>query len=513
MLIEAKKNNLCVNQLLEEKTQTIMIETDCIIPDSKPDILSVMSTNGTVCMYKKEIQEKKVKIEGCIDTYIMYIADSQDGGIRGMNTNIDFSEVLSMEKAKEGLSQDTNVELKSIECKVLNGRKISLRAMVEVSIRLYSNENIQVMEDIEDIQGLQVLKEHMDIQSLVGEGMTKAYAKDTVSIENTENLAEIMKAEFGISNKEVKISYNKVLVKADIVAKFVYLTEENQIKSVTRNIPVMGFIDMQNVEEHHVCETKIEIKNILVKPNNAEEHSVFVEVEVEMNCKVYEEKEVQLIQDVYSPLQKLEFTQKRVNLIARKLWLRDICNIRQKQTIEGIGQREILDVSMRPNIAKQTIRDGDISYEGTVEVGMLVRNTAIQSIEVQKQELPFEFTLQHQGVKEQSMVETQIEIKWEEMVIVSENEIEMKIDLGIEASVQNKGSISIMENMQVEETREVLPTSMVIYYAKPEDTLWEIAKRFHSTVEEIQKMNTLAEGETIARRQLFIPRYVAMKRD
>jgi len=513
MLIEAKKNNVCVSQLLEEKTQTVMIETDCIIPDSKPDILSVMSTNGTICMYKKEVQEKKVKLEGCIDTYIMYMADAQEAGIRGMHTSIDFSEVLSMEKAKEGISQDINVEVKSIECKVLNGRKISVRAMIEVGIRLYSNETIQVMEDIEEAKGLQVLKEHMDIQSLIGEGTCKAYAKDTVSIETTENLAEIMKAEFGICNKEVKISYNKVLVKADIVAKFVYLTEEHQIKKVTRNIPVMGFIDMQNVEETHLCDTKIEIKNILVKPNTVEEHSIFVEVEVEMHCNVYEEKEIQLIQDVYSPLQKLEYTQKRVNLVAKKIWLKDICNIRQKQTIEGIGQKEILDVSMRANLEKQTIRNGSLAYEGNVEVGMLVRNTVTQSLEVQKQELPFTFTLQHQDIKEQSTIETQMEIQWEEMVIVTDNEIEMKIDLGIEASVQNKGSISIMENMQIEETREAQPASMVIYYAKPEDTLWEIAKRFHSTVEEIQKMNTLVEGEEIARKQLFIPRYVAMKRE
>ena len=65
-----------------------------------------------------------------------------------------------------------------------------------------------------------------------------------------------------------------------------------------------------------------------------------------------------------------------------------------------------------------------------------------------------------------------------------------------------------MENMQLQENREIPQASMVLYYANPEDTLWEIAKRFHSTVDEIQKINTLAEGETIARRQLFIPRYV-----
>ena len=508
MLMEAKKNTLCVIQLLEEKTQTIMIETDCIITDSKPDILNVMSTNGTVCMYKKEIQDKKVKIEGCIDTYIMYIPDAQECGIRGMNTSMDFSEVIAMEKAKEGHAQDTNIVLKSIECKVLNGRKISLRAVVEVQIRIYANENIEVIEDVEDIQGLQTLKEKMEIQSVIGEGMTKAYAKDTISIDTTDNLAEMMKVEFCIRNKETKISYNKVLVKADIVGKFVYLTEEGDLKCVTRDIPVMGFIDMQHIEENHICETKIDIKNVLVNPNNIEEHSIFVEVEVDIQCRVLEEKEIELIQDVYSPVQQLEFTQRSVQLIAKKTWVKDIYNLRQKQTIEGIGQKEIIDMSILPTIHNQVVRDGMIHYEGKVEIGMLLKHTSTQTLEVQTREIPFEHSVQQQTIRENSIIETQVEVNWEEMVIVTDNEMEIKVDVGIEANIQNKVSISIMENMQLQENREIPQASMVIYYAKPEDTLWEIAKRFHSTVDEIQKINTLAEGETIARRQLFIPRYV-----
>jgi len=511
MQVEAKKNNLCVNQLLEEKTQTVMIETDCIIPDSKPDILSVMSTNGTVCMYKKEMQEKKIKIEGSIDTYVMYVADTQEGGIRGMNTNMDFSEVLTMEKAKEGYFQDTTVELKTMECKVLNGRKISLRAVLEVSTKIYSNEKIEVMEDIEEVQGLQVLKEHMEIQSLIGEGMTKAYAKDTMNIDATDNLAEIMKIEFSIGNKEIKISYNKVLVKAELLAKIVYLTEENTIRSTTRTIPIMGFVDMQNIEEMNLCEGKIEMKNILVKPNAIEEHSIFVEVEVEIHCKVYEEKEVQLIQDLYSPLQKLEFTQKKVNLVAKKEWVKDICNIRQKQQIEGIGQKEMIDTTSHVIIEKQSIRNGMIAYEGKVEVGMLLKSMTTQEVEVQSKEIPFYFEMQHQGIKENSIMETNVEIKWEEIVVVTDNEIEIKLDVGLEASIQNKVSISILEDIQIAETRALPSASMTIYYAKPGDTLWEIAKRFHSTVEEIQKINALTQEEEIARKQLYIPRYVAMR--
>ena len=55
MAIETLKENLCVNQIIGKAKENIIAEGDVIIPDIKPDILSTINTNGTVCIYKKEI--------------------------------------------------------------------------------------------------------------------------------------------------------------------------------------------------------------------------------------------------------------------------------------------------------------------------------------------------------------------------------------------------------------------------------------------------------------------------
>ena len=51
MAIKLSKNNLCVNQIVGQKTEKIVVEGDEIVPDIKPDILSVVSTNGNICIY------------------------------------------------------------------------------------------------------------------------------------------------------------------------------------------------------------------------------------------------------------------------------------------------------------------------------------------------------------------------------------------------------------------------------------------------------------------------------
>ena len=127
-----------------------------------------------------------------------------------------------------------------------------------------------------------------------------------------KNLAEILKAQIYINNQDFKISYNKILAKADANVKILYLTEDNEIKMQEAVIPIMGFIDMPNISEEHLCELNYCLSNLVIKPNSQEEHSIYIEAEINLSCMVYENKEVELIQDLYSPSKCLEFKQKEI---------------------------------------------------------------------------------------------------------------------------------------------------------------------------------------------------------
>ena len=113
MALETAKDNLVLNQIISQKTDTFIVENDCIVPDIKPDILNVISSSGMVCIYKKEILDGKVRIDGTVNTYIMYLADSEENSVRSLNTNLDFTQIIDVDKAKAGMYLDTNVNLKS----------------------------------------------------------------------------------------------------------------------------------------------------------------------------------------------------------------------------------------------------------------------------------------------------------------------------------------------------------------------------------------------------------------
>ena len=508
MAVETTKDSVCINQIIEQKNESVIVEGDSIIPDIKPDILSAISTSGTVCTYKKEILEGKIRIDGSVDTYIMYLADDENGNIRGFNSNIDFTQIIDADKAKPGMTLETNVTLKSIECKVLNGRKINIKAILDIEVKVSSNENVDIINSIK-LKDIQTLNKDLSINSLMGSGATKVYAKDTLVLDNIDNLAEVMKVDIKFINKDTKISYNKILVKADVSVKILYLTDDNRINLIENTIPVMGFIDIQDIEEDNICDVKYELKNLLVKPNSVEEHSIYIEAEIEVFCQVYKNQEIQLIQDLYSPTMNLNFTQKQIRVMHKKEVVNNTYNVRESRQIANIQGNKIYDVNVETEILKQTILNDRILYEGEIKLNFLYATANNTGLDSKMVNLPFNFNVDFNGISTNYNIDTSVEVGMKNFVVTSDENIDINIDLIFTTSASRNTDINIIEEIEEnEENKNIRSCSMIIYFVKQGDTLWKIAKKFGSTIEEIARINGIEMTDKLnVGEQLFIPRY------
>lgn len=507
MVVDTIKENLCVNKLVATKKEVILVEGDMIVPDSKPDILNTICTSGLVCIYKKEILDDKIRIDGNINTYIMYMADDEQDRVRGLTTNLDFAESIEVTGCKEGMNCKLNTNLKSIEAKVINGRKIGIKAAIEVEIKIYSDEEIEIVNDIQNAEEIQMLKENMKVNSLVGMGETKIYAKDTIGIDNVDNLAEILKANVSICDKDIKISYNKILTKSEAEIKIMYLTEDNRINTTTVKIPVVGFIDIQNVTEENICDVDYEIRNIVLKPNSVEEHSIYVEIEIGVMATVYEEKEINLIQDLYSPSENLEFNKKRITTITGKKAIRETKQIREKVMLEGIENKNIIDVDVTPVIEKEERLNNKIVYEGKMELRFILSNTDLQ-VDTRTANIPFDYTVENIESGNNINSNMSIEVMNKDFIVQDGGSINSNIDMAMNTDMYRSADMNIIDEIQTNGEREAEDYSILLYIVKKDDTLWKIAKRFGSTVEDIVRTNGIEdENKIYPGQKLFIPHY------
>ena len=118
MVINTIKENLRINKKVATRKEIIVVEGDVIVPDAKPDVLNVICTSGVACIYKKEIIDEKIKIEGSVDTYIMYMTDDSEERTRGINTSLDISEVINIPNITSEMESNVCTNIKEIEAKV-----------------------------------------------------------------------------------------------------------------------------------------------------------------------------------------------------------------------------------------------------------------------------------------------------------------------------------------------------------------------------------------------------------
>lgn len=507
MVVDTIKENLCVNKLVATKKEVILVEGDMIVPDSKPDILNTICTSGVVCIYKKEILEEKIRIDGNINTYIMYMADDSQDKVRGISTSLDFSENMQITNCKEGMNCKLKTKLKSIEAKVINGRKVGIKAAIEVEVKIYSNEEVQMVGDIQNTEGIQMLKQDLKVNSLVGMGETKIYAKDTINIDNIDNLAEILKSNVNICDTDIKISYNKILTKAEAEVKILYLTEDNRIGHVSAKVPVVGFIDIPNVTEENICDVNYEIRNIVLKPNTVEEHSIYIEIEIGVMATVYEEKQMNLIQDLYSPIENLEFNKKRITTITEKRTMKQTKQIREKVTIDGMENKSIIDVDVIPVIEKEHQGSNRIVYEGELELRFILSNQELQ-VDTRTAKIPFDYAVENIENSDQMSTDIAVEVANQDFVVQEGGVVASNIDLNLNTDSYRNANLNIMDEIQTNGEREEQDYSILMYVVKKDDTLWEIAKRFGSTVEDIVRTNGIEnENQIVPGQKLFIPHY------
>ena len=506
-MIEVKREKLNINKLVAEKKETIFVEGDMIVPDSKPDVLNTICASGVVSLYKKEVLEEKFKIEGSINTYIMYVPEDGDEKVRGITTNLDFSETINIANAKEGMEGIVCINIKNIEAKVINGRKVGIKATLEICIKVYSNENIEIINETQDTRDIQVLKEELIINSLVGIGHTKIYAKENIIIDNSDDFAEILKIQMGIINKDIKISYNKVLTKAELSVNILYLTEDNRINNCNYNIPIVGFVDIQNVADGNICDVNYEIKNIIIKPNSQEEHSIYVEAEIGVVCFTYEEKNINLIQDMYSLTNDINFEKISINSMTEKQNKCNNCQIREIISIPETDGLELCDVDIDSYITNENKIKSKILNEGEMNLRFILKDSK-SNIRTETAKIPFQYTIENLQNGDTINTNTELEVRNKDFIIQDGGKISCNIDLCANTDMYRTVSINMINSIEETERFSDQDYSVMLYIVKKGDTMWNIAKIYGSMVDDIARINGIENPDKIMPGQkIYIPKY------
>ena len=366
-----EKINMYKKKVTEEKE--IELKQDFIVPDSKQDIFQIKETNFYCYLNKIEILNGKIKVNGNVDSYLSYLSSSEE--TIGLQNTFSFEDYLENHLITEKMNLQYNIEIQKQEIKIVNERKINISIILKIEYEVYGIESVEIMNDFSDIEDVQINSKMIFMSSLVGINSGLANVKEEIKIDNTDLATDILKFNTEILNKEIKISHNKILTKADLVVSITYLTKDERICEVEEKFPLMSFIDMENIKEENTCSTDYQVRNVLLNINNGEENSIAIQMEYEIFCKAFENKEQEIVSDLYSLKYDIEFLSKEIEITDNEGNMENI-NIVQNVTKKYLFPKN--DYSMVVYTVKKNDSLWDISKKFKVKQENIINSNQLE---------------------------------------------------------------------------------------------------------------------------------------
>ena len=492
MEINVKKEKINIKKNIGKQCKTILIEKDIVLPDNKPDIIQIQDDNSNIYIGKKEIIDNKFKIEGGIQTRINYLTSDGDNSILKIEEK--FEEIFEIKNMNEDCFITDKIKNIITNILIVNERKIHFKAEIEYCIDMNQKSVEEFISGIETDNKIQSLSQSKSINTFIGHGESKINVKEKIQFQDEHEPVEIIKFDYEITNIEKKVSYNKILVKADCCLKLVYQTAQGKINSYNRNIPLMGFVDVENVNDSNTIDIEFTLRKLDIIENPV---SPEVDIEIEFNLisDIYQENRIDILDDLYDLNYETNITKRNINVEngGRQLILNK--EIEHKYVIEDINQ--IFDTQI------QIIKIEKTNSEIEAELRLIYLYNTFENKNINQKEEKFKVNLK----QDKELIDPTIENTNKKIDVLPDSSVLTTFDINIYNNSSEE--LSVIDDIIIDENEIDNSYSMIIYFVKPGDTIWKIAKKFKSTINEIVKVNQIEDEDIInVGDKLFIPREV-----
>lgn len=540
MGVQLTKELVRVDQVIgEDRTQSV-VEGTITLPNGKPDIQQVISVDATLDpeSIETDIIENKVIVEGKIDVNAMYVAALTGQPVHFVESSVDFSFFVKIPGAKKNMDVRVKAKIEHVHFSFdpERPREFKVRIIVEFFVKVTKRVEIEIVVDATGPADLQVLKKSIRIDDVVGEAKAQAIVKSDITVPSGKpDILEVIKLEGKARVNEVKIIHDKIIIEGVLEVSVLYAADVTDaplqpVHFMEVDVPFTQFVEIPGAREGMSKLIKVEVEHI--KGRRKDATTITVEAILKIRAKVFETKIIHVVVDVFSPSEelKVEKTLLKVDQVIgeaeNEIVVKDTLTVPpEKPPIEQIYQTK----AKARNI-KSSIIDDKVIVEGTLFIETLyvadvtqVPGAPLQPLHFVEHEVPFTTFVEIPGAKEDMTLDFDVDVE-HVAAKVDPNDprsFEIRVVLRLRAKVTKMVQIEVVTNViEFEEEKEEkeekkekkkmkeeeMP-SMTIYIVQKGDTLWNIAKRYHVTLDSIIQANNIANPDSIMPgQQLVIPR-------
>lgn len=503
--MELKKENVQMLRIKSKASTQVTFDADYNVPDAKPDIGRMIQSKGDVSLDEVRLSEGKAFLQGNLKTELLYVGE-KEGSVCSMSAQLPFDETLNLEGIASGDKMCLKWEIEDLSLRLIHSRKISIKAIV--TFYGVVDETAVLSLPVEAGSGqVSVKKKNMRLLCM------PVHKKDTLRVKeemtlasNKPNIVALLWQDIQVRALELRPEMGQVRVKGELAVFVLYEGDDegDAVQWLEYTLPFNGEVECGGCTEDMIPDIEVSVmhRTIEVKPDaDGEERVLLADLVLELDMKLYKEEELLVVEDVYTPVKECIPQGREEELESLLVRNASKCRVAERIQVKET-QGKILQLCHsqgQVKIDKTKIVENGIQVEGIVHMKVLyiIGNDSMPFYSMEAM-IPFTHVAEARGITPECTYSLKAELEQLSTTMADSNQLEVKAAISLNALVKQPRKWQVIEKVEEKpldmEKIQAMP-GITVYVAKPKDTMWDIAKRFYTTVDEICRVNELPGEE------------------
>lgn len=488
----------------------ITLDDDFNVPDAKPDVDAIVKEWADVVIDEiKPVRDSekggtdRVCISGAMNFQILYIGRDSKDKVKPvkMEGKIPFSEWINVCDDAKGDYYTCKAVVEDLNIKAVNSRKISTRTIVTLKLSSENLCTVSLASGVEDDGDKEVLKlkKELEFVQLCVNQKDNFRIRENVSLpQGKPEIKEIVWSDIDVRNFNTRLTEGQVNITGDLDTFVMYMCDDDKknVQWYDTTIHFEGTLDVSGASPdmipyiaYRIVGKSIEERSDLDNENM----DFFVEVVLELDIKAYEEKKKDIVCDIYSPVANIQLSCKETEF--KNICVRNNSSCRVDGSMQLENCQELLQICNCTGTV--SIDDCSQTDEGVLASGVVnanvfyITNNDEMPLRSVRLVIPFEQMIKINCPFNDVDINVNAYIASLSATINSTGVVEVKANVSLDTICFTRFTCQCIEDVSCNDEAGAFMEmpSMIGFFSDGTMSLWDVAKKYHTTPDLIRKTN------------------------
>uniref|UniRef100_UPI0040571DFF DUF3794 and LysM peptidoglycan-binding domain-containing protein n=1 Tax=Acetatifactor sp. TaxID=1872090 RepID=UPI0040571DFF len=281
--VEYRRMPLHLAQIAIRKNDIYRIKEEISLPSGYPNIFQILWETISLGDVEFRVMEEQLAVQGDVHLFVLYEGEGEEHPIRSFETTIPFRGSLECHGCHEGQIADIRYRLGTQELTIrpdFDGeeRSIGLDLTMEIAIRIYEEEEMEILSDIYGVtKEVSAVTHQAQLRQLLTKVIGKMKVTDHISVRSTNAaILQLLHSEGNVMLEQQQVVENGIRLQGSLLVKVMYITgdDEAPYRAAQAQIPYEYTLEVPGISAEDMGNVQAQLEQLQVTMLDGEEMDV-----------------------------------------------------------------------------------------------------------------------------------------------------------------------------------------------------------------------------------------------